>query len=344
MGQMRTLLLASMGLLLAGCFGEEDGETIRLSGETMGTTYNVVAVDVSPDVTETELAVAVEETLKAVNASMSNWDKASEVSLFNADDTTEPMTISAEFAHVMAAADQIHAQSGGKFDVTLFPLIELWGFGAKKPGEPIPSDAEIAEALTHVDQGGLVTLDGETLAKADPKVSVNLSAIAKGYGNDAVARTLQDYGVENYLVEIGGDLVSAGKNDKGEPWKIGIETPDNSSNDIEMVLPVSNLGMATSGDYRNFFEQDGVRYSHLIDPTTGRPITHRATSVTVLAQSGMLADGWATAMMVLGEIEGLRVAEDNDLAVFFISRGAAGSDQEYVKQASSAFEKLRTAK
>ncbi|NDR59471.1 FAD:protein FMN transferase [Aliiruegeria sabulilitoris] len=340
---MRAIYLLPLGLLLSGCFGEEEGETYRFSGETMGTSYNVVAVDVPSEVTETEIAVAIEETLKAVNASMSNWDKQSEVSLFNAIQSTEPVEISAEFAHVMAAADKVHALSDGRFDVTLFPLIELWGFGAKKPGEPIPSDAEIAAALEHVGQAELVTLEGETLTKRDPAVSVNLSAIAKGYGNDAVAEKLREFGIENYLVEIGGDLVSAGRNDKDEAWKIGIETPDSKTQTVEMVLPVSDLGMATSGDYRNFFEQDGVRYSHLIDPTTGRPVTHRATSVTVLAENGMMADALATAMMVMGEETGMAVAEANDLAVFFISRAPQGSDQDYVKHASAAFEKLRKA-
>lgn len=341
---MRALYLLPFGLLLTGCFGEEKGETYRLSGETMGTTYNVVAVDVPGEVTETELSVAIEETLAAVNAAMSTWDKASEISLFNAQESTEPVTISPAFAHVMGAANDVHALSNGKFDVTLFPLIELWGFGARtKPGESFPTDEEITTALTHVGQAELVQLDGQALKKIDPEVSVNLSAIAKGYGNDAVAEALKGFGIENYLVEIGGDLVSAGQNDKGEAWKIGIETPDAKANSVEMVLPVSDLGMATSGDYRNFFEQDGVLYSHIIDPTTGRPVTHRATSVTVLAENGMMADALATAMMVLGEEEGMEVARANDLAVFFISRAEPGSDQEYVKQASPAFEKLREA-
>ncbi|RYH09761.1 FAD:protein FMN transferase [Tropicimonas sp. IMCC6043] len=340
---MRALFFLPVGLALSGCFSGDEGETYRFSGETMGTTYHVTAVGVPDEVTETEIALAIEETLAAVNASMSNWDKESEVSRFNGMASTEPVAISAEFAHVMAAADKVHALSEGKFDVTLFPLIELWGFGAKKPGDPIPSDAEIAAALTHVGQADLVALDGETLAKRDPEVSVNLSAIAKGYGNDAVAQALRGFGIENYLVEIGGDLVSAGRNDEGEKWKIGIETPEGKANSVEMVLPVSDLGMATSGDYRNFFEQDGVRYSHIIDPTTGRPVTHRTTSVTILAEDGMMADALATAMMVLGAEEGMRIAEANDLAVFFISRAESEAGQDYVKAASPAFEKLRDA-
>ncbi|MDV7145304.1 FAD:protein FMN transferase [Tropicimonas sp. TH_r6] len=340
---MRATYLLPLTLLLTGCFGEEKGETYRFSGETMGTTYNVVAVDVPSEITETQISVAIEEALRMVDGAMSNWNKASEVSTFNALDSTEPFEISAEFAHVMEGANEVHALSKGRFDVTLFPLIELWGFGAKKPGDPIPSDEEIAAALEHVGQADLVKLDGTSLSKLDTAVSVNLSAIAKGYGNDAIAEQLKGFGIENYLVEIGGDLVSAGMNDKGEAWKIGIETPDAGSSAVEMVLPVSNLGMATSGDYRNFFEQDGVRYSHLIDPTTGRPVTHRATSVTVLAENGMMADALATAMMVLGEEEGMAIAQAKDLAVYFISRAEADADQEYVKHASPAFEKLRKA-
>ncbi|MFV0360076.1 FAD:protein FMN transferase [Tropicimonas sp.] len=330
-------------LLLSACFGEDEGATVRLSGETMGTTYHVTAVGVPGDLGEEQIGAAVEEALAAVNASMSNWDPNSEVSLFNAARTTEPVDISPEFAHVMAAAGRVNAISGGKFDVTLSPLIELWGFGPKQPGEPVPADAEISAALEHVGQAELLSLDGGTLAKRDPLVSVNLSAIAKGYGNDAVAGALRELGVENYLVEIGGDLVAAGRNEAGETWKIGIETSETGSRSVEMVLPVGDLGMATSGDYRNFFEQDGVRYSHLIDPTTGRPITHRTTSVTVLAEDGMMADALATAMIVMGEEAGMKAAEANGLAVYFISR-AEGAEETYVKKASRAFEKLRDAR
>lgn len=338
---MRKPLLLSLAIFTLGpAAAAQSGETIRLAGETMGTSYSVVAVNVPAEVTEAALAEAVESTLAAVNASMSNWDPESEVSRFNAAQTTEPVEISAEFALVMTAANEVHALSNGKFDVTLFPLIELWGFGPKKPGEPIPNDAEIAEALAHVGQADLLALDGQTLAKRDPAVSVNLSAIAKGYGNDAVAQTLQEAGIGDYLVEIGGDLVTAGLNERGEPWRIGIEAPAAGRQEVEMILPVSGLGMATSGDYRNFFEHEGVRYSHLIDPTTGRPITHRTTSVTVLAENAMMADALATAMIVMGAEAGMEAARAHDLAVFFISRGE-GPEESYLKEASPAFEKLR---
>jgi thiamine biosynthesis lipoprotein len=176
-----------------------------------------------------------------------------------------------------------------------------------------------------------------TLAKSEPGVGINLSAIAKGYGIDAVAETLRDAGIENYLVEIGGDLVSKGQNDKGETWQIGIEKPQAGSQSLQLIVSLDDRGMASSGDYKNYFEQDGVRYSHIIDPTTGRPITHRTTSVTVLAENAMMADAWATAMLALGQEKGMQLAEEHKLAVYFISRDVTGGDDAYITSHSSAF-------
>ncbi|WP_425045206.1 FAD:protein FMN transferase [Primorskyibacter sp. S87] len=324
-------------LFLPGCLFDSEPEVVQLSGETMGTTYHITAI--GEDLDEASLSVSVEETLAAVNAKMSNWDPNSEVSVFSASESTEPQQVSAEFAAVISAANVVHEQSGGLFDVTLGPLIELWGFGPRKPEDPVPSDADIEAALAGVGQEKLLNLDADagTLAKAEASVGINLSAIAKGYGIDAVASTLQTAGVENYMVEIGGDLVTRGENDKGEAWRIGIERPDPAAQGVQLIVPVSDRGMATSGDYRNFFEQDGVRYSHIIDPTTGRPITHRTTSVTVLADDAMMADAWATAMLALGQKRGLEIAEANKLAVFFISRAEGGDDNAYVIMQSSAF-------
>ncbi|TMV05655.1 FAD:protein FMN transferase [Ruegeria sediminis] len=334
---MRRWSVLTLVLLVSGCLFDKEPEVVRLSGETMGTTYNVTAI--GEDLDEAALGRSVEETLAAVNAKMSNWDEASEVSTFSASDSTAPIPVSAEFATVIAAANEVHAKSGGKFDVTLGPLIELWGFGPRKPEDPVPSDEDIAAALEKVGQSELLSLDQSAgkLAKADGSVGINLSAIAKGYGIDAVAAALTAAGIENYMVEIGGDLVTRGKNDKGEAWRIGIEKPEPGSQTVQLVVQVSDLGMATSGDYRNFFEQDGVRYSHIIDPTTGRPITHRTTSVTVLADTAMMADAWATAMLALGQEEGLKVAEANDIAVFFIARDVTGGDEAYITVHSNAF-------
>lgn len=334
---MRLLPVLAVATLVSGCLFDEEPEVVRLSGETMGTTFNITAI--GTDVNETALGAAVEETLADVNAKMSNWDPNSEVSTFSASTSTDPTEISEEFALVIDAANDVHEKSGGTFDVTLGPLIELWGFGPRKPEDPVPSDAEIQAALDSVGQDRLLALDSEngTLAKSDAGVGINLSAIAKGYGIDAVAATLRDAGIENYMVEIGGDLVTMGQNDKGEAWRIGIEKPEAGAQNLQLVVQLDDLGMATSGDYKNFFEQDGVRYSHIIDPTTGRPITHRTTSVTVLAENAMMADAWATAMLALGQEKGLELAEEHKLAVYFISRDVTGGDDAYITVHSTAF-------
>ncbi|WP_170506028.1 FAD:protein FMN transferase [Ruegeria arenilitoris] len=334
---MRLVPVLAFVTLLSGCLFDKEPEVVRLSGETMGTTFNITAI--GQDLDENALAVAVEETLADVNAKMSNWDPNSEVSTFSAATSTEPVQVSADFAQVMAAANDVHEKTGGTFDVTLGPLIELWGFGPRKPEDPVPSDVEILKALNGVGQGRLLTLDAEagTLTKSEPGVGINLSAIAKGYGIDAVAKTLRDAGIEDYLVEIGGDLVTMGQNDKGEAWRIGIEKPQAGAQTYQLIVSVSDLGMASSGDYKNFFEQDGVRYSHIIDPTTGRPITHRTTSVTVLAENAMMADAWATAMLALGQEKGLELAEEHKLAVYFISRDVTGGEDAYITVHSTAF-------
>ncbi|MGV6803615.1 MAG: FAD:protein FMN transferase [Ruegeria sp.] len=334
---MRLMLALALPLVVSGCLFDKEPEVVRLSGETMGTTYHITAI--GEDLDETELSAAVEETLAQVNGKMSNWDPNSEVSTFSASTSTDPVSVSDEFALVIAAANEVHEKTGGTFDVTLGPLIELWGFGPRKPEDPVPSDDEISAALDKVGQARLLTLDRQTgtLAKSEPEVGINLSAIAKGYGIDAVAQKLRGAGVESYMVEIGGDLVAKGQNDKGEAWRIGIEKPETASQGIQLIVPLDNRGMATSGDYKNFFEQDGVRYSHIIDPTTGRPITHRTTSVTVLADNAMMADAWATAMLALGQEKGLKLADEYGLAVFFISRDVTGDDDAYITVQSSAF-------
>ncbi|MDX1741976.1 MAG: FAD:protein FMN transferase [Ruegeria sp.] len=334
---MRLVPVLAVCTVLSGCLFDTEPEVVRLSGETMGTTFNITAI--GEDLDQDALAAAVEETLAEVNAKMSNWDPNSEVSTFSAATSTDPMPVSAEFAYVMDAANTVHEKTGGAFDVTLGPLIELWGFGPRTPEDPVPSDAEIRAALNSVGQNRLLTLDTKagTLAKSDPKVGINLSAIAKGYGIDAVAETMRAAGIEDYLVEIGGDLVTNGQNDQGEAWRIGIEKPQAGAQSPQLIVSVSDRGMASSGDYKNFFEQDGVRYSHIIDPTTGRPITHRTTSVTVLAENAMMADAWATAMLALGQEKGLELAEENKLAVYFISRDVTGGEDAYITVQSTAF-------
>ncbi len=313
---------------------------LTFGGETMGTTYNVTAIDASGDLDVKEIEAAIAAALRDVNTSMNNWDPASEISRFNASQSTEPVAISPQLAYVMAAAQQVHRASQGQFDATLGPLIELWGFGARNAQSPVPSDAAITQALGKVGQARVLTLGEGTMQKADPDTSVYLAAIAKGHGVDRIAEAIEAFGIKDYLVEIGGDLVARGENPQGEPWRIGIEQPIEGGREIEQVVHISGFGMATSGDYRNYFEEDGVRYSHIIDAQTGRPITHTTASVTVLAENAMLADAWATALLALGHERGMEISQANGLAAYFIFREAGLHEPKFTSLANAQFQTL----
>lgn len=340
---MARAALIGMALFLAACKSEPT--ELRLEGETMGTTYHIVALDADDRLDDAGVKAAVETALTRVNAQMSNWDPNSEVSKFDARQDTDPVAISPELAKVMAAAAEVNRLSEGQFDVTLGPLIELWGFGARTPETPHPSDAAIIAALAEVGQDKVLALDTEadppTLTKLRPGANVYLAAIAKGYGVDVVGQTLRDMGLNDYMVEIGGEIVTAGHNLQGKPWQIGIERPDAGDRSIQEVVALSGMGMATSGDYRNYFEQDGRRYSHIIDARTGRPVTHRTASVTVLADTAMMADAWATALLALGQERGLPIAEAQGLAVLFIARDPQSGDNGFATTATARFRELQ---
>ncbi|MEM7290600.1 MAG: FAD:protein FMN transferase [Pseudomonadota bacterium] len=329
-------------LQLAGCDWFAKPDAVTLSGQTMGTTYTVVVAGLESEPDVERLRGEIEATLADVNSKMSNWDASSEISRFNASAEIAPMKISADLATVMEAAVEVNRKSNGKFDVTLAPLIELWGFGPHKPDDPIPSDETISDALGRVGQERLLFLDtrGSLLEKARGDVEINLSALAKGFGIDMMAERLLALGFENHLVDIGGDLRSTGKNERGEAWRIGIERPEAGARNIKRIVSLDNMSMATSGDYRNFIEKDGVRYSHIIDPSTGRPISHWTTSVSVIADDAMMADAWATALLVLGSKDGVRIANDNGIAAYFISRDRDLDGEKYVVTSSEAFEQL----
>ncbi|APX24740.1 MAG: FAD:protein FMN transferase [Rhodobacteraceae bacterium] len=329
----------AMPLALAAC--KKGWSVLELSGLTMGTGYSVIAVDHTKSVDKVELQAAIDASLAKVNAQMSNWDDASEISRFNASRAAAPVAVSPELAQVMKAAQEVNEGSDRRFDVTVGPLIDLWGFGARGTRADTPGDTEIADALACCGQHEIMRVGDGALQKARPEAEVYLSAIGKGFGVDEMARTLARFGVTDYMVEIGGDLYTAGLNPDGRPWQIGIETPQAFDRGVQEIVGVSNLGVATSGDYRNFFDADGQRYSHIIDATTGRPVTHQTASVTVLTENAMLADAWATALLVLGRERGLEIANDRDMAVLFIERGPNAGDKGTVTTASERYKTLQ---
>ncbi|MEM8635425.1 MAG: FAD:protein FMN transferase [Pseudomonadota bacterium] len=339
MGRLISVLFA---IFFAGCGSQPT--TLTFSGETWGTTYNIVVVDRSAALDRGSIDASIKSVLADVDRKLSNWDSRSEISRFNAALTTDPVSISEDLAEVIAISNDVHQQSHGRFDLTLGPLIDLWGFGAREPGTPIPSDEAIEAALSQVGQLDVLKLDraAGTLQKTRSNTNVYLAALAKGYGIDEIARELRRLGITDYLVEVGGDLVTSGINPKGEAWRIGIEVPDSLPGAVQEIVELSGMGMATSGDYRNYFEVDGRRYSHILDSETGRPITHKTASVTVLAENATLADAWATALLVLGENSGLEIAENLGIAAYFIVRDTSSSETGYRIVTSERFEQLQS--
>nr|WP_284377176.1 FAD:protein FMN transferase [Amylibacter marinus] len=326
-----------MPLALAACYDSK--QVIEFVGKTMGTTYKVSLVDHTNQLKESQVKPLVSAALLDVNKSMSNWDAGSEISRINAVPKDSHQSMSATLAHVMQAARDVNLASAGRFDTTVGPLIELWGFGA--PGATAkPTDAAIETALAKSGQQTSLALRGNSVARKHGDTQVYLAGIGKGFGADHVGQALESIGIKDYMVEIGGDLYAAGRNPDGLPWQIGIETPNAHDRNIMGVVGVSGLGLASSGDYRNYFEQDGQRYSHLIDPTTGRPVDHKTASATVLAGNAMLADAWSTAMLILGRERGLEIASAHNIAVQFIDRDTNAGALGFTTHASDAFKTL----
>jgi thiamine biosynthesis lipoprotein len=250
---------------------------------------------------------------------MSNWREDSELSRLNRHAGGTPFPLSPELYDVLRQSAEVSAASGGAFDVTVGPLVEAWGFGAGPGGAEPPGPEAIGALLDRVGYRKLV-LDPEhgSASKEDPGLEVDLSAVAPGYAVDLVAARLEERGFGRYLVEIGGELRVSGTNPEGRAWRVAIERPELLRRETQRVVEISDAALATSGDYRDFFERDGVRYTHTIDPATGSPVLHSLASATVIDPSCALADAWATAMMVLGPEEGLRLADERGMPVLLL--------------------------
>lgn len=302
------------------------GPYVSFGGETMGTTWQVklASRDLSPDEIRSA-AAAAERALDQVVAVMSTWDPDSEISRFNAHHSLEPYPVSPLTIEVMSAAAQASELTRNGFDVTVAPLVAAWGFGAASPPDQTPSDARLAEISEYVGHR-LIEVDtaSGTLRKQKPGVEVDVSAIAKGYGVDRVALALEAEGHRSYLIEVGGELRAAGAKLDGRPWRVAIERPSDALRVIHETLDLRDAAMATSGDYRNYYERDGERVSHTIDPRTGRPIDHGLASVSVVHESAMWADALATGLNVLGPAAGYHVAETLELPAYFIVRRDGG--------------------
>ena len=321
-------------LLVQGC-GETPGEAVQLAGATMGTRYHITWLEGEGQPNPEEVHVGVEALLDAVNASMSTYREDSEISRFNQAPPGEWIPVSEDFAEVFALARAVSEASGGAYDVTVAPLVNLWGFGPEMDDE-VPPQTAIEEALAQVGQARL-EFDPQRPALRKPgPISLDFSSIAKGFAVDVLAQWLESQGMTDYLVEIGGEIRVAGINPHGKPWRVAVEKPEPMARDVFAAVTLTDAAIATSGDYRNYFEVDGVRYSHTIDPRTGAPVRHELVSVTVVHPSAALADAWATALVALGPGRALEVALSEQLAVYLISRDGEG----FTAESSPAMEPL----
>jgi thiamine biosynthesis lipoprotein len=280
----------------------------------MGTTYQVKVV--TGNVQNLEgVKEKIDRRLAKINRSMSTYQKDSEISRFNQlGEVGQKFKISNDFFQVMRAGQKIHRLSNGAWDGTVNPLVDLWGFGRSGRQDKIPPKSKIAAFLPDIGFANIDVLDTGFLVKKRSAVTVDLSSIAKGYGVDVVAALLRKMGFKDYLVEIGGEIYAAGHRQDNSRWRIGINRPraDAAFDAVYKIVALRNQGFATSGDYRNFFEVNGVRYSHVIDPRTGYPVSNGVVSASIISGNCTMADGLATAIMVMGVKKGLELIDRLD--------------------------------
>ena len=315
-------------ILLLWCIScSNQPSQIELSGLTMGTTYNIKIIPEKDSILSTKLIKQnIDSVLISVNYQMSTYLFDSEITQFNNHESTTSFTVSNDFSLVVERALHWSKLTDGAFDITIVPLLYLWGFGpgqASELGDIFPEEHAVQKRRTHVGYEKLTT-NKYYLQKKDPFIKIDLNAIAKGFGVDAVYSFLESIGMNNIMVEIGGEVRTKGENRKNEPWMIAVETPDlesAGSKTISWALPLESKAMATSGDYRNYYEIDGIRYSHEIDPRTGYPAQTGVASATVVATNCMDADALATALIIMGAESGLQFIEKLDgVEAFLILR------------------------
>ena len=330
-------LLAIVIFVLCGCGAAKPAnEQVQLNGNTMGT-YYVVKYYADTAVASTEVQRQIDTELELVNDLMSTYRPESELMRFNRHDAGTAFALSEQTRTVVAEALRLAKETQGVLDVTVGPLVELWGFGAHGRIEHAPADADIASTRRVVGYEKL-QLTAEGLSKSVPALAVDLSTIAKGYGVDKVAEILEQNGITNYLVEIGGEMRLKGQKQGGQPWKIAIEKPVDVERSVQRIVQPGDMGVATSGDYRNYFEENGIRYSHLIDPRSGKPIQHHTVSVTVLHPSCMTADGYSTALNVMTSEEAIAFANRYNIAALLVVKTEDG----FTELASDAFKPYLT--
>lgn len=313
----------------------------KIAGQTMGTSYHISFKNNNLDINT--IQQQIEDRLVQINKSMSTYDDTATIMVFNRAKAGEVVAIDDDFKQVLADSRAIYKASNGSFDPTVMPLVSLWGFGKNLTAErltnpPKSDEIEVAQALIGLDK---VIDKPEGIVKSVDGVGLDFSAIAKGYGVDVVAKVLENNGINDYMVEIGGEVATRGNNPDGKVWTIGIDMPTTSSTvenrELLTALPLHNDHLATSGSYRNFLEYDGVLYSHTIDPKTAKPVAGSAVSVTVLADTTAIADGWATALSAMPMEQAVQLANAQHLTVLFVGYKNKTTQKPYIIVQSDTF-------
>jgi len=315
------LIGASLWMLLrdrTDPLGPSHPDPLTWTGSSMGTVWTLKLAEPAP-ATLTPGA-GVQAALDTVEAAMSTWDPQTELSRFNRAPANQPFQLSKDTLEVISLAQQVSEKSGGAFDATIGPLIEAWGFNTGRSGSwSRPSPQALAEARARVDYRKLsLDLAAGTVTKADAQLRLDLSAVAKGFAVDEAAAWLETQGIARYMVEVGGEVRALGTNAAGHPWTIGIERPHVGETGVDAVVELREGALATSGTYRNFHASDGQHLSHMVDPRHGAPVQHDTVSVSVRAPDCASADAWATALLVLGSDEGVKLAETLGIAALFV--------------------------
>jgi FAD:protein FMN transferase len=329
---LQPVIAVALAAALTGCLHSERIE--EFGGPTMGSTYSIKYVRSEGVAPQAELKAATEAILAEIDLQMSTYRDDSLIEQFNSAPAGTCQAMPKGVLDLVRAGDRLHQESQGYFDLTLEPLLDLWGFGPKGQGEAVPDAERLAEVRQRVGQQHL-KIDGEQLCK-DADVQVDFNSIAAGYAVDLIVVRLGELGVTSYLVEATGELKAAGFKPDGSHWRIGLEAPRDDQRVAQRILQLDGYGISTSGDYRNYFEENGQRYSHTLDPLSGKPVNHKLAAVTVADRSTLRADGLSTLLMVLGPEAGMAFAERNGIAAFFVTREGEG----FVTQGTTAFEQL----
>ncbi|MBK5400315.1 FAD:protein FMN transferase [Pseudomonas sp. TH39(2020)] len=318
--------------VLSGCGNGDSLE--RFDGPTMGSRYSIQYVRHSSTPGPKAVQAEVEKILAEVDRQFSTYRSDSDIERFNALPAGRCQVMPGPVFELIRVGEQLSSQSGGSYDLTVEPLLNLWGFGPQARNEKVPSAQALAEVRQRVGYRHL-RIDGDQLCK-DAAVEVDFNSIAAGYAVDTIAAKFEAMGIHNYLAEATGELKAAGKKLDGSPWRVALEEPRDDQQVAERIIAVDGYGVSTSGDYRNYFEQDGRRYSHTFDARTGAPVLHTLASVTVIHPSALMADGLSTLLLILGPERGWDYAETHDIGAFFVIRADTG----FVTRTTQAFERL----